>query len=457
MSHSSPASYLVWSLLTFLLGVFLVFHLWSFDRFKCLRWDSGAGSGAFKRVMTYSYLITIPMILTYAAGNAAIKYHEGFIAHPTLGIIPKPYQLWEKSAQDTIFPLMLLFSVGWGLEMVTHLEELCFWLFLVNSGSSQQSWFKSFYFRTWIVGSSLAVAYMPIVTCVTKSKLDPLKSEAFTFLAGSLGSLSLTLWFTPILWTFPAFLRNLKDEGVDTATIVRLTKFSELNTIRVVFRFLFTVPLLILGVDGVRPHNHINESMLWTDFLIMVAGFGCVISSGITLVLTLSSQIFFPRSIEGEIAARDEAKERKRMRSLGHSTSMADSIHRQNSSHRASTVGGTYLLTSSPVKQNFDLHSFDGHDAASLNGTTHRLDRTHFENDESKDVAAALPSLKPNRKKGQDIEMSRIESLTESNLSVHNLRGNNINPMISNFKSPIDFSHAEGQNVNSSRLTFNRR
>lgn len=25
------------------------------------------------------------MILTYAAGNAAIKYHEGFIAHPTLG------------------------------------------------------------------------------------------------------------------------------------------------------------------------------------------------------------------------------------------------------------------------------------------------------------------------------------------------------------------------------------
>lgn len=76
-----------------------------------------------------------------------------------------------------------------------------------------------------------------------------------------------------------------KDEGVDTATIVRLTKFSELNvsvppimfqlylvvtkgqTIRVVFRFLFTVPLLILGVDGVRPHVHINESMLWTGEL----------------------------------------------------------------------------------------------------------------------------------------------------------------------------------------------
>jgi hypothetical protein len=34
------------------LGVFLFFHLWSFDRFKCLRWNSGPNSGSFKRVMT---------------------------------------------------------------------------------------------------------------------------------------------------------------------------------------------------------------------------------------------------------------------------------------------------------------------------------------------------------------------------------------------------------------------
>lgn len=63
---------------------------------------------------------------------------------------------------------------------------------------------------------------------------------------------------------------------------MRLTKFSELNVlvnnllenicclrpssqmIRVVFRFLFTIPILILGVDGVRPHHHINEVVFWT-------------------------------------------------------------------------------------------------------------------------------------------------------------------------------------------------
>ncbi|KAF9486076.1 hypothetical protein BDN70DRAFT_870591 [Pholiota conissans] len=459
MSHSSPASYLVWTLLTAVLGSFLIFHLWSFDRFKCLRWNSSAGSGAFKRIMTYSYLVTVPMIFAYAAGNTVIKYQEGFIAHPILGIIPKPYQLWHQISKDTIFPFMLLFSIGWSFEMVTHLEELCFWLFLINSGSGQQNWFKSLYFKAWVIGSIISIAYMPVVTVVTRS--DPLKSEAFTFLAGSLGSLSLTLWFTPILWTFPAFLNNLRLEGVDTATIVRLTKFSELNTIRVVFRYLFTVPLLILGVDGVRPHIHINESMLWTDFLIMIAGFGCCISSGITLV------IFFPRSIEGEIAARDEARERKRTRSYGHSTGAADieSVQMQVSSYGGrpiSTSGGTYLLTSSPVKQTFDLQSFEGGVDDQVVGIPYRSDKNHWEHDESRDIPAALPPIQPNRKKParDHIEMSgleRMESLTETNLSVHNLRQSNVNPMISNFKSPIDLVSGGVDSRNGSRLTFNRR
>jgi hypothetical protein len=146
--------------------------------------------------------------------------------------------------------------------MVTHLEELCFWLFLVNAGQARVDWFRSAYFRVWAAGSVLACAYMPLVVIFTRS--DPLRSEAYTFLAGSLGSLSLTLWFTPILWTFPSFLANLRAEGVDGQTLVRLTKFHELNTVRVAFRFLFTVPFVVLGVDGVRPHEHVNESPFWT-------------------------------------------------------------------------------------------------------------------------------------------------------------------------------------------------
>ena len=32
--------------------IFLVHHLWCYDRFKCLRWTAGRQPGAFKRVMT---------------------------------------------------------------------------------------------------------------------------------------------------------------------------------------------------------------------------------------------------------------------------------------------------------------------------------------------------------------------------------------------------------------------
>lgn len=43
----------------------------------------------------------------------------------------------------------------------------------MNSGSSQQNWFHSPYFKTWIGGSAVAVIYMPLVTIFTRG--DSLK------------------------------------------------------------------------------------------------------------------------------------------------------------------------------------------------------------------------------------------------------------------------------------------
>lgn len=75
---------------------FCVYHLWHFDRFRCLRINQGPYSGAFKRVMAvcpclptpglrtkqspqYTYLLTLPLLTTYSVGNAVIKYKEGFV------------------------------------------------------------------------------------------------------------------------------------------------------------------------------------------------------------------------------------------------------------------------------------------------------------------------------------------------------------------------------------------
>ncbi|KAF8806628.1 hypothetical protein BYT27DRAFT_7224369 [Phlegmacium glaucopus] len=446
MTHISPASYLVWTVLTsfVLLGAFLINHLWSFDRFQSLRWNSG--SGTFKRVMIYTYLLTLPLLFIYAFGFTIIKYSEGFIDVPFLGVVPKPYFLWGSSSQRAIFPLTFMFSMAWALELLEHiffirLYKLCFWLFLINASSVERSWFQSPYFKTWVVGSIVAILYMPLISILTRS--DPLKNEAYCVLGGSLGGLCLTIWFLPILWSFPSFLNNLRSEGVDTATIVRLTKFSELNTIRVVFRFLFTVPLLILGVDGVRPHSHVNESLFATDFLVLVSGFGCIISSAITLV------IFFPRSIEGEIAARDAAKERKRSRKGNSNGFSGIESHIQMSSRQEPLIDSSYTLAS-PVRRDFALSS-EGHDG----GARYHPNKQDWTEEEPNfpETHVDLPPLRPNRKK--DIELGRNDRLTEVNLSIHNVRVGSVNPMISNYTSPIDI--ASYPNTNGARLTFTRR
>jgi hypothetical protein len=401
--------------------------------------------------MTYSYLLSVPLLIAYSVGFTVIKYREGFVMMPGMGVIPKPYQLWNSGTRAWIFPLYFLFSSAWALEMVTHLEELCFWLFLINAGSAQQDWFRSMYFKTWVLGSICAVALMPMVTIFTRQ--DPLKCEAYTFLSGSLGSLSLTIWFLPVLWTFPSFLKNLKREGVDTATMVRLTKFHELNTLRVLFRFMFCVPLITLGIDGVRAHHHVNESMLITDVLAAISAFGVLVSSAITLV------IFFPRSIESEINSRETNKELKRPRvyprrqstgSTARSMLQADYASPDRlkplASERPSYSANTMSIYSQPefVTENPFSSSYKTPD--------HAWEEEHVGSGGGKRRPGEVPvpsnSFKPNRRAGNgEVELGSVVmgSLTEGNLSQHNLslRQSKYNAMVHNFRSPIDLAYYE--------------
>jgi hypothetical protein len=245
--------------------------------------------------MTYSYLLSIPLLVTYSVTMAVIKYDEGYkdLTAFHLGVIPKPYALWPKEYKALVLPATICFSVAWSLEIVSHLEELTFWLFLLHQGPSQRDWFTSWEFRTWAVGAGLAVVGMPTITVLLRA--DPYKSEAWTFFAGGVGSLLITLWFLVVLFKFPKFLKRVRNEGADAEVVVRLTTFDELNRIRVGFRFLFAGPLLVLAIDGVLDKGKpINTSPFWTDLLSMIAGIGCVVSSILTLL------IFFPRSIAKE-------------------------------------------------------------------------------------------------------------------------------------------------------------
>ncbi|KAG6895000.1 hypothetical protein C0992_003577 [Termitomyces sp. T32_za158] len=283
------------------------------------------------------------------------------------------------------------------LTDVISRAELCFWLFLVNSGTSQQNWFHSLYFKSWVLGSIVAVIYMPLVTVLTRS--DPLRSEAFTFLAGSLGSISLTLWFTPILFTFPSFLQSL-------------------------------------GLAAQYPRYLLLWYVLKDSAPQDSSTYKCAF------------KVFFPRSIEGEIASRDDRKRSKSGQT--NEASLYESPHElttnvtqlstQTLNYGTPAPSSRPLLLTSPLRKNAkrEMDGVSDNYPSSTIRTNRESRRTpsmdrHLVDEQNTN----LPPLRPNRKKGDDIELARVDEAKEQ----PGIYTSNVNHLVHNFTSSIGMFH----------------
>ncbi|KAK7057775.1 hypothetical protein R3P38DRAFT_2498250 [Favolaschia claudopus] len=299
MSSGSSSAYLLWALLSVCFFSFMLIHLWSYDKFKCLRWDSGRQPGAFKRVMTYSYFMTVPLLLIFSVALSALKYQEGLFVLPDGTIMPRPYAFWKPNHLRWILPLYFVLSIAWSLELVTHLEELTFWLFLLHQGPRKREWFHCWEFRAWYLGNIAAILGLPLTALIKRDNLET--CEAWIFVAGSSAGTFTTICFLYVLAHFPRFIRSVKAEGAEPDVVVRLATFYNLNLIRVVFRFLFTVPLLTFALDGLTDESFLIVGSPIADILLMMGGIGCFVSSAITML------VFFPRSMTSEAGYRAHA------------------------------------------------------------------------------------------------------------------------------------------------------
>ncbi|KAH9022447.1 hypothetical protein EDB84DRAFT_1510453 [Lactarius hengduanensis] len=313
MSNGSPTAFLSWVILSSLFLAFLLYHLWSYDRLQCLRWNAGRQPGAFRRLMTYSYLSSTPLFILFSTGMTTLKFKEGFVVVlPQNEVVPKPPDLWPKNQQHVLLALFFVFSVAWALEhhpfrgsvyilsaptLVHSHTELAFWLFLLDQGPEKRDWFTSWEYRLWsispsnstrrilslvlnlLTGCAAVILAMPLTTMIARHNI--LTIDAWIFLVGTLSSSTTNVIF-------------IYAEGAAPDVVVRLATFYELNLIRIVFRFLASTPLLILAVDGIRGAHRVNRSLFWSDILLMISAIGQVISSLITVM------IFFPRSVTKE-------------------------------------------------------------------------------------------------------------------------------------------------------------
>ncbi|KAJ3784031.1 hypothetical protein GGU10DRAFT_39201 [Lentinula aff. detonsa] len=324
MSGFSPSTYLLWSILACLFESFLVAHLYSYDKFQCVKWGSGRQPGAFKRIMTYSYLATVPLLMVYSLTMTVLAYQQGFFTTVDGKILALPFSSWTHTAKKRLLPLFFVLASAWALELVTHLEELTFWMFLLHQGPHKRDWFKSWEFRVWYLGSVIAILGMPLTVIIKRANLD--LCFAWIFLAGSAAGLATTLCFIYVLIRFPGFIRRVKFEGAEPEVVVRLTIFYQLNITRIIFRFMFHFPLLILALDAVQGPHDIIANQAASDLLAMLGGIGCFVSSAITLF------IFFPRSITRENGYRVKISSTPTVDKMARAPSLPDYHREQNAS-----------------------------------------------------------------------------------------------------------------------------
>ncbi|KIK60853.1 hypothetical protein GYMLUDRAFT_167112, partial [Collybiopsis luxurians FD-317 M1] len=318
MPGFSPSAYLLWSILACLFEGFLVVHLYSYDKFQCVKWGSGRQPGAFKRVMTYSYLATVPLLMVFSLTMTISSYQQGLLIRTPSKVLSLPFSLWSHPARRRLLPMFFILASAWAFELVTHLEELTFWLFLLNQGPAKRDWFKSWEFRVWYLGSVIALIGMPLTVIIKRADLD--LCFAWIFIAGTAAGLFTTICFIYVLVSFPRFIRRVKQEGAEPEVVVRLTIFYQLNITRIIFRFMFHLPLLIPALDSIRgPHLVIQNAYVVTpDLLCMLGGIGCFVSSAITLF------IFFPRSITRESGYRVKISSTPSMETASHPSSLPD-------------------------------------------------------------------------------------------------------------------------------------
>lgn len=75
------------------------------------------------------------------------------------------------------------------------------------------------------VRSSSSSSHRVVLSCGTYA----FQVDAYIFISGSCGSLSTTVAFLYVLWSFPRFIRHVKAEGADPTVVVRLATFYQLN------------------------------------------------------------------------------------------------------------------------------------------------------------------------------------------------------------------------------------
>ncbi|WVF69659.1 hypothetical protein IAT40_004438 [Kwoniella sp. CBS 6097] len=295
MCHESPSAQFLGAMVTILGDVFVIWHLWRYDKFRCLLFTKRS---AFRFIIVWKFVISMALFTAWNVILVWVKYEEYYAVIPISPtkseIMPVPFSLWDEHKQHLVRAAYQMLAIAWALVLAIHSEETLYWAYLIGSirKRSTGSWFASVWFKVWLMIVITVSCVLPGVANIETTNL--IKMEGNIFMTGSVLATCLfgiSLW---LYFVFPSFIRDSRRQGANPEVISRLYYFKELNTIRTIFRLLYVTCIMTLSVDGFTKHKHINTSPFWLD-LFYVCGLVFVFTSN-----GLSLMILLPKSLQSD-------------------------------------------------------------------------------------------------------------------------------------------------------------
>ncbi|KAL1932730.1 hypothetical protein VTP01DRAFT_8408 [Rhizomucor pusillus] len=289
MTHLSDFSFLQRAVSLSYLYLWLIYRVWTLDRFQCLR-PSRFRQGELKSIVTLLIFFMLPFQLLYDITSCKIKYEEGF-ANIFGHVFTKPETMWTKADKELVIPTDYSLCVGFSLQTGTLLLLQCFWNYLANS-VAKASFMSSKEFLFYIVWTCVSIIMFPVLQYnFSRDIYNPTYKEIMPELV-----YGIELFFIAILgfishFRFEKVLANSRESNNAQSITNKIRYFQELNLMLAIVVLDCAVSFIILSADGLTGRKYLNAHKFTADLLI------CNINVTILLVWFIVILIFHPKPI----------------------------------------------------------------------------------------------------------------------------------------------------------------
>jgi len=264
MTHLSDFSFLGRAVVEVYIFIFLMYHVWSIDKFHCLH-PRKIFSGELKSVVTLMMLVMMPCQAFYDFETTKIKYTVGFTQIEPGVIISTPYQLWPQNFKDFVPAMDYMESVTFSLQTGIFFLLQCFWSYLSNS-VAKHSFMGSLEFKINILWCIISIALFPVLQWIYRN--DELYSEIVPQLAYGIEALIIGLMGIRSHFRFRSLITKTHNVTNGKSIVTKLTYFMEMNVLMTLILIMYGTSFIILCVDGLTPAQTINHNKFATDLLI---------------------------------------------------------------------------------------------------------------------------------------------------------------------------------------------